>query len=383
MKEAQGHQDEELLGKAYDGQLIRQLLRYVAPYRLWVVASLLLLFLTTGLQLLGPYITKVAIDTYIAARDLHGLNIAVLAYLITVLVGFVSQYAQSYTMQYTGQRAMHDLRTQIFTHLQRQDLAFFDKNPVGRLMTRVINDIETLNELFGSGVIALLGDLLTLVGVAVAMLALDWRLALISFITFPFMVRATTAYRKRARDTYRDSRRILARMNAYLQESISGMATVQTFGQEARHFNRFKEINTQHRDALLKSIQYNAVFFPSIELFSAISVGLVLWAGGAMILDERVLPGVVVAFVQYVHRLFTPIRDLAEKYNILQAAMASSERVFKLLDVQESLAEPATPIHPVRLRGEIEFKDVWLAYTAGEPVLREISFRVAPGERWP
>jgi ABC-type multidrug transport system fused ATPase/permease subunit len=170
-------------------------------------------------------------------------------------------------------------------------------------------------------------------------------------------------------------------MNAYLQESISGMATVQTFGQEARHFNRFKEINTQHRDALLKSIQYNAVFFPSIELFSAISVGLVLWAGGAMILDERVLPGVVVAFVQYVHRLFTPIRDLAEKYNILQAAMASSERVFKLLDVQESLAEPATPTHPVHLRGEIEFRDVWLAYTAGEPVLREISFRVAPGEK--
>ena len=381
MKDAQAHQDEELLGKAYDAQLIRQLLRYVAPYRSWLIASLLLLFLTTGMQLLGPYITKVAIDTYIAAHDLHGLNLAVLAYLITVLVGFLSQYAQSYTMQYTGQRAMHDLRTQIFTHLQRQDLAFFDKNPIGRLMTRVINDIETLNELFGSGVIALLGDLLTLVGVAAAMLALDWRLALISFVTFPFMLRATAAYRKRARDNYRDSRRILARMNAYLQESISGMATVQAFGQEARHFNRFKEINTQHRDALLKSIQYNAVFFPSIELFSAISVGLVLWAGGAMILDGQVLPGVVVAFVQYVHRLFTPIRDLAEKYNILQAAMASSERVFKLLDVRESLVEPAEPIRPVRLRGEIEFRDVWLSYTAGEPVLKEISFRVAPGEK--
>ena len=381
MKIEQSHQDEELLGKAYDVQLIRQLLRYVEPYRWWVVASLLLLFLTTGMQLLGPYITKVAIDTYIAARDLRGLDFAVLAYLITVLVGFLSQYAQSYTMQYTGQRAMHDLRTQLFTHLQRQDLAFFDKNPVGRLMTRVVNDIETLNELFGSGVIALLGDLLTLVGVAVVMLALDWRLALISFVTFPFMLRATAAYRKRARDNYRDSRRILARMNAYLQESISGMATVQTFGQEARHFEKFKEINSQHRDALLKSIQYNAVFFPSIELFSAISVGLVLWAGGSMILDGQVLPGVVVAFVQYVHRLFTPIRDLAEKYNILQAAMASSERVFKLLDVQESLAEPATPARPVRLQGEIEFRDVWLSYTAGEPILKEISFRVAPGEK--
>ncbi|PWB79124.1 MAG: antibiotic ABC transporter ATP-binding protein, partial [Candidatus Methylomirabilota bacterium] len=263
----------------------------------------------------------------------------------------------------------------------RQDLAFFDKNPVGRLMTRVINDIETLNELFGSGVVALLGDLLTLLGVAAAMLALDWRLALISFATFPFMLRATAAYRRRARDNYRDSRRILARMNAYLQESISGMATVQAFGQEVRHFKKFQEINTQHRDVLLKSIQYNAVFFPSIELFSAISVGLVLWAGGGMILDGRVLPGVVVAFVQYVHRLFAPIRDLAEKYNILQAAMASSERVFKLLDVQESLVEPALPTHPVPLRGEIEFRDVWLSYTAGEPILKEISFRVAPGEK--
>ena len=381
MKEEQGHQDEELLGKAYDGQLMRRLLTYLAPYRLWVVVSLLLLFLTTGMQLLGPYITKVAIDTHIAAHDLHGLNLAVLAYLVTVLIGFLSQYAQSYTMQYTGQRAMHDLRTQLFTHVQRQDLAFFDRNPVGRLMTRVINDVETLNELFGSGMVALLGDLLTLIGVAAAMLALDWRLAVISFVTFPFILPATAAYRKRARENYRDSRRILARMNAFLQENISGMATIQAFGQEARHFRRFKEINAQHRDALLQSIQYNAVFFPSIELFSAITVGIVLWVGGAMILDERVLPGVIIAFVQYVNRLFAPIRDLAEKYNILQAAMASSERVFKLLDVQESLAGPATPTHPLRLRGEIEFRDVWLSYAAGEPVLKGISLRVAPGEK--
>jgi len=381
MREQQEHQDDEVLGKAYDARLIRRLLTYLRPYRFWVVISLLLLFLTTGLQLLGPYITKVAVDTYIATRDLHGLDVAVLAYLATVLLAFLSQYAQSYTMQYTGQWAMHDLRTQLFAHLQRQDLAFFDRNPVGRLMTRVINDVETLNELFGSGVVALLGDLLTLVGVAAAMFALDWRLALISFVTFPFMLRATAAYRKRARENYRESRRILARMNAYLQENISGMATVQAFGQETRHFRNFKEINTQHRDALLKSIQYNAVFFPSIELFSAITVGLVLWYGGAMILGERLLPGVVIAFIQYVHRLFTPIRDLAEKYNILQAAMASSERVFKLLDVRHSLADPAAPTQPAHLRGEIEFKDVWLSYVPGEPVLKGISFRVAPGEK--
>ena len=381
MNGQQGFQDDEVLGKAYDARLMRRLLTYLRPYWLWVGVSFLLLFLTTGMQLLGPYITKVAIDTYISAHDLHGLNLAVLAYLATVLVGFLSQYAQTYAMQRTGQWAMHDLRTQLFNHLQRQDLAFFDKNPVGRLMTRVINDVETLNELFGSGVVALLGDLLMLVGVAAAMFALDWRLALISFAAFPLMLRATAAYRKRARENYRESRRILARMNAYLQENISGMATVQAFSQEARHFRRFKEINTQHRDVLLKSIHYNALFFPSIELFSAITVGLVLWYGGAMILDERVLPGVIIAFIQYIHRLFTPIRDLAEKYNILQAAMASSERVFKLLDVQESLINPASPTQPVHLRGEIEFKDVWLSYLPAEPVLKGVSFRVAPGEK--
>ena len=381
MNGQQGFQDDEVLGKAYDARLMRRLLTYLRPYRLWVWISLLLLFLTTGMQLLGPYITKVAIDTYISAHDLHGLNLAVLAYLATVLVGFISQYAQTYAMQRTGQWAMHDLRTQLFNHLQRQDLAFFDKNPVGRLMTRVINDVETLNDLFGSGVVALLGDLLTLVGVAVAMFALDARLALVSIVTFPFMVRATAAYRRRARENYRESRRILARMNAYLQENISGMATVQAFGQEERHFRKFTEINTQHRDALLKSIQYNAVFFPSIELFSAITVGLMLWYGGSLILDERVLPGVVIAFIQYIHRLFTPIRDLAEKYNILQAAMASSERVFKLLDEKASLADPVAPRQPARLRGEIEFRDAWLSYLPGEPVLKGISFRVAPGEK--
>lgn len=381
MNGQQGFQDDEVLGKAYDARLMRRLLTYLRPYRLWVGISLLLLFLTTGMQLLGPYITKVAIDTYISAHDLHGLNLAVLAYLATVLVGFISQYAQTYAMQRTGQWAMHDLRTQLFNHLQRQDLAFFDKNPVGRLMTRVINDVETLNDLFGSGVVALLGDLLTLVGVAVAMFALDARLALVSIVTFPFMLRATAAYRRRARENYRESRRILARMNAYLQENISGMATVQAFGQEERHFRKFKEINTQHRDALLKSIQYNAVFFPSIELFSAITVGLMLWYGGSLILDERVLPGVVIAFIQYIHRLFTPIRDLAEKYNILQAAMASSERVFKLLDEKASLADPVAPRQPARLRGEIEFRDAWLSYLPGEPVLKGISFRVAPGEK--
>jgi ATP-binding cassette subfamily B multidrug efflux pump len=377
----QDYQDDEVLGKAYDARLMRRLLTYLRPYRVWVVASLALLCVTTAMQLLGPYITKVAIDTYIAAHDLQGLNLAVLAYLATVLVGFLSQYAQTYTMQYTGQRAMHDLRTQIFSHLQRQDLAFFDRNPVGRLMTRVINDVETLNELFGSGVVALLGDLLMLAGVAVAMFLLDWRLALISLVTFPFMLRATAAYRRRARENYRDSRRILSRMNAYLQENISGMATVQAFGQEARHFQRFNRINTEHRDALLKSIRYNAIFFPSIELFGAITVGLALWYGGSLILDERVLPGVLIAFIQYIHRLFTPIRDLAEKYNILQAAMASSERVFTLLDERESVMNPPTPRRPSRVRGEIEFKDVWLSYVPGEPVLRGVTFRVAPGER--
>lgn len=375
------HIDDEVLGKAYDARLVVRLIEYLRGYWLWIALALCCLGGYTGAQLLGPYLVKVAIDEHIAAKDLAGLDRIALTYVIAVVLGFLFHFAQSFTTQYVGQRVMHDMRRQLFEHLVGHDPAFFDRNPVGRLMTRVINDVENLNELFSSGVVAFLGDALMLVGIAGAMFLLDWRLGILGLGVLPAMVWATSVYRRKARETYRESRKTLARLNGYLNEHISGMATVQAFGQERRALHRFMEINSRNRDALLTSVHYNAIFFPFVEVCSAVTVGLILWQGGRMILDDTLLPGVMVAFLQYVHRLFQPIRDLAEKYNIFQAAMASSERIFRLLDEPAKIHAPATPAVPTSAAGSIEFQDVWLSYVPGEPVLRGISFRVAPGEK--
>jgi len=311
----------------------------------------------------------------------HGLDLMALAYLGVVCFGFVVLFIQTYTTEYTGQRAMHDLRMEVLSHLQEQDLAYFDRNAVGRLLTRTINDVETLNELFSTGVVGLLGDVSIVFGIAAMMLWLDWRLALVCLAAFPVILYASRFYRRRAREVYRESRLILGRLNAGLQENIAGVATVQAFGQEEKMYQRFKEINLSYRDVLLRSIRYNALFFPVIEIFSALSIGLLLWYGGRQILSSAVQAGVIVAFIQYVQRMYQPIRDLAEKYNIMQAAMASSERIFALLDTAETIKNPPQPKKSDRFAGEIEFKDVWLSYRPGEPVLKNISFRVRAGEK--
>jgi ATP-binding cassette subfamily B multidrug efflux pump len=375
------HQEEEILGKAYDARLMGRMLRYLRPYWKLLAVSLTFLMLQTGTQLLGPYITKIAIDRYIAQQDLSGLDQMALAYLGVVVLGFIVLFVQTYTTQYTGQRAMHDLRMDIFSHLQKQDLAYFDRNPVGRLMTRTINDVETLNELFSTGVVGLLGDVSMVFGVAAMMLWLDWRLALVCLAAFPVILYISRFYRRRAREVYRESRLILGRLNAGLQENIAGVATIQAFGQEAKMYRRFQDVNFRYRDVLLRSIRYNALFFPAIELFSALSVGLLLWYGAHQILAHAIQAGVLVAFIQYIQRMYQPIRDLAEKYNIMQAAMASSERIFALLDTPETVRNPAQGKTIERFTGAIEFKDVWLSYNAGEPVLKGISFRVSPGEK--
>lgn len=374
-------QEDEILGKAYDARLMRRILRYLRPYWRLLAVSFILLMVQTGTQLLGPYITKVAIDRYIALKDLAGLDRMALAYAGVVLFGFIVLFVQTYTTQYTGQRAMHDLRMDIFSHLQKQDMAYFDRNAVGRLMTRAINDVETLNELFSTGVVGLLSDLSIVFGIAAIMLWLDWRLALVCLAAFPVILYASRFYRRRAREVYRESRLILGRLNAGLQENIAGVATIQAFGQEAKMYSRFRDINYHYRDVLLRSIRYNALFFPVIELFSALSIGLLLWYGGNLILGGAIQAGVIVAFIQYIQRMYQPIRDLAEKYNIMQAAMASSERIFALLDTHETIKNPAQPRKVGHFAGEIEFKDVWLSYRPSEPVLRGISFRVRPGEK--
>jgi ATP-binding cassette subfamily B protein len=374
-------QEDEILGKGYDGRLMARMLRYLRPYWKFLAVAFFFLMVQTGTQLLGPYITKIAIDRYIAAKDLAGLDLMALAYVAVVVLGFIVLFIQTYTTQYTGQRAMHDLRMDIFSHLQKQDMAYFDRNAVGRLMTRTINDVETLNELFSTGVVGLLSDVSTVFGIAVIMLWLDWRLALICLAAFPVILYASRFYRRRAREVYRESRLILGRLNAGLQENIAGVATIQAFGQEARMYGRFREINYHYRDVLLRSIRYNAVFFPVIELFSALSIGLLLWYGGNLVMANAIQAGVLVAFIQYIQRMYQPIRDLAEKYNIMQAAMASSERIFALLDTPETIKNPAQAKKAENFAGDIEFKDVWLSYRPGEPVLRGVSFKVRPGEK--
>lgn len=375
------HAEDEILGKAYDARLMRRILRYLQPYWKLLAVALAFLISHTATELLRPYITKIAIDRYIATGDIGGLDSMVLIYLGTVIAGFIFLFIQTYTTEYAGQRAMHDLRMQIFTHLQRQDMDYFDRNPVGRLMTRTVNDVETLNELFSTGVVGLLGDVFIVFGIAGAMLWLDWKLALIALSVFPVIIYASRFYRRRAREVYRESRLILARLNARLQETIAGIATIQAFGQEGKMYDRFQEINSNYRNVLLRSVRYNAVFFPIIEIFSALSIGLVLWYGGWLIGIDGLQAGVIVAFIQYLQRMYQPIRDLAEKYNIMQAAMASSERIFTTLDTQPVIQNSAAPIMPARLRGAVEFKDVWLSYKHGEPILKGISFTARPGER--
>jgi len=375
------HQEDEILGKAYDAKLMARVLRYLRPYWKLLAISFAFLMLQTLSQLLGPYITKIAIDRYIAQRDVHGLDLMALAYLGVVGFGFIVLFVQTYTTEYIGQRAMHDLRVEVFSHLQNQDLSYFDRNAIGRLMTRTINDVETLNELFSTGVVGLLGDVAIVFGIAATMLWLDWKLALVCLAAFPIIIYLSRFYRRRAREVYRESRLILGRLNAGLQENIAGVATIQAFGQEAKMYRRFQEVNLNYRDVLLRSIRYNAVFFPMIELFSALSVGLLLWYGGQRMLSSAIEAGVIVAFIQYIQRMYQPIRDLAEKYNIMQAAMASAERIFALLDHSGTVKNPSRPIKPERFSGEVEFRDVWFSYRAGEPVLKNISFRVRSGEK--
>ncbi|HLA28992.1 MAG TPA: ABC transporter ATP-binding protein [Syntrophales bacterium] len=373
--------DDEILGKAYDPRLMKRILLYLKPYWKLMALSFLLLTFYTGTQLLGPYLTKIAIDRYIATRNLHGLDLMALAYLSSVFLGFFFLFAQSYLTEYISQKAMHDLRTETFAHLQKLDMAYFDRNPVGRLMTRMINDVETLNEMFSVGVVGLLGDAFTVFGIAGAMLFLNWKLALATITAFPLIFYFSRFYRRKSRDVYRESRRIIARLNANLQESIAGIGTIQSFGQEQKIYERFQAVNTDHRNVFLRSIRYNAMFFPIVEIFSALTIGITLWYGGSLIVRQALLPGVIVAFIQYIQRIYHPIRDIAEKYNIMQAAMASSERIFNLLDTQESIKNPKVSRQPQHLEGALEFKDVWLSYQPGEPVLKGISFRVNPGEK--
>jgi ATP-binding cassette subfamily B multidrug efflux pump len=374
--------DDEVLGKAYDARLMRRLLQFLRPYRRQVAFALVAIVAGGCASLAQPYLIKVAIDRYIATGQLAGLNRLALIYLAVLIVGFAAEYIQTWTMQLTGQRIMFDLRMAIYRHLQRLDLRYYDRNPVGRLMTRVTSDVDVLNDLFTSGVVTVFGDLFTLAGIMGMMLWMNWRLALVAFSVLPLIAIVTQWFRRNVRDSYRVVRGWIARINAFLQENITGMATVQLFRREALNFARFDEIDRKHRDANIDSIFYYAVFYPAIEAVSALASALIIWYGGAGVLRNALTLGALVAFLQYSQRFFRPISDMSEKFNVLQSAMASSERIFALLDEPVAIKSPAGPIRrPAPAAGHIAFENVSFAYNEGNDVLREISFDVTPGQR--
>jgi ATP-binding cassette subfamily B protein len=379
--------EEDVLGKAYDGRLMRRLLGYLRPYRRQVLIAVLAIVGHSCLELAPPYLTKIAIDRYIPAGDLAGLGVMAGAYLGALIASFALEYLQTWTMQATGQQIMFDMRMQMIAHLQRLDLRFYDRNPVGRLMTRVTTDVDVLNDLFTSGVVSVFGDVFTLFGIMVVLVWMDWRLALVAFSVLPLIALITQWFRVHVRDTYREVRTWIARINAYLQERITGMATVQLYRRERRDFEMFDEIDRRHRDANIRSIFYYAAFYPGVELVSALAASLILWVGGGWVVSgDGLTLGALVAFLQYSQRFFRPISDLSEKFNLLQGAMASSERIFALLDTPVDITSPAAPrggrpVGPTDAVGTIRFEHVTFSYVAGEPVLRDVSFEVTPGQR--
>jgi len=357
--------------KGYDAALMRRLLRYVAPYRGTAVLAMLLLLGTAGLTLVGPALTQRALDVAVPAGDIGMLHRLALLFLAALLLEFLWDYGQAYLTAWMGQRVMADLRLTVFSHLQRLSVAYFDRHPVGRLMTRVTSDVETLNELFSSGVVTVFGDLFTLAAIVVMMLVVDWRLALVAFAVIPLMILAAATFRRRVRSSFSDIRVRVARLNAFLQEHLTGMRVVQLFGREEAEARAFGQVNREHLLAHLRSITVYAVFFPVVEFLTSVALALLLWRGGARVLDGTLTVGVLAAFIQLTRRFFQPLQDLSEKYNLLQSAMASSERIFRLLDTEPTVKPPARPVAlPKPVRGEVVFEDVWFRYSVPSCDLR-------------
>ena len=375
-----GRDDEIIAGKAYDAALMRRLLRYLRPYWPRVLLAFVCIVVGSVLQLAQPYLMKLAIDEYIANGDLAGLDDIALLFLGVLAAAFAMEFVQSYVLQTTGQRIMFDIRAEIYGHLHRLDVAFHDRNPVGRLMTRVTTDVDALNDLFASGVVSVFGDIFTLAGIMIVLLTMDWRLALIAFSVLPVIVIVTQWFRRHVRESYRTVRAWIARINAFLQENITGMATVQLFRREALNGARFQAVNARHRDANIESIFYYAVFYPAIEVIGALATALIIWQGGRWVLAASLTLGSLVAFIQYSRRFFRPISDLSEKFNLLQSAMAASERIFTLLDTPVSVVSPAAPRSAAWL-GRVAFEHVSFAYDGEHDVLRDVSFEVQPGQR--
>lgn len=374
--------EEQELGKVYDRVLMKRLLVYLKPYRLQLVLIGFFILGNTLARLARPALMQLAIDENITPGQLEGLSTIAIYMVLALVSDFVFSYFEEYRTQLLGQHVMRDLRQTLFTHLQRLDVQFFDKNPVGRLMTRVMGDVQVLNELFSSGVITGVANLLNIAGIMVAMLLYNWKLALAAFTVVPIIFAATLVYQIYSRRAFREQRKQLARINAFLQENIVGMTTMKLFAQERRSYLRFNERNRKYLAANLRSIFYFSIFHPLIEVMASLAIAVIIWYGGGQIVQGTLTFGVLVAFIGYAERFFWPIRELSEKYTIFQNAMASSERIFQLLDTQPTIVSTAPNSgNPKVLKGEIEFRNVWFAYNDDDYVLRDVSFTVKPGEK--
>ena len=371
---------ENLKNRYLDWVLFKRVLVYLKPYSQWVALAIFLLLGVSLLNLAGPYFTKIVIDDYIKASDYNGLDVIASLYLAVLIASFIFQFFQNYLMQFIGQKVMFDLRSKVFAHLHKMSFSYFDKNPIGKMITRVVNDVEVLNEMLTSGLILIFSDLFTLVGIFVVMFYLDWRLTLVVCLVFPLLAFAPRFYRVRARDALRKNRAYVSELNSYLEENLSGINTVQSFNLEKTHHDKFEGINRDKLKEDLRTVYYNAWYMPSIDFFNSLAVGMVIWYGGGRFVQDEIQLGILVAFIQYLQKFFEPVRDLAEKFNIIQTAMASSERIFELLDTPEQIPDLVPPLSDYKVQGEIEFKNVWFAYKDENYILKDISFSLAQGE---
>jgi ATP-binding cassette subfamily B multidrug efflux pump len=403
---ADSQHEEEILGKAYDTRLMRRLLRYLWPYKWYALVALALTVMSAPLVLAGPPLIKAAIDLFMdpnrdpskiggftallkhtadrfgfGGSDYQGLAFIAIVYLLANVAAFAVQYTQAIVMQAMGQYIMYDLRKEIFAHLQRLPVQYYDHNPVGRLMTRLTTDVDALNEMFTAGVISIFGDVAMIFYIVIFMFEVNWQLALVSFSILPLLAMLTTWFRLGARSSFRAVRVRIARINAFLQEHITGMPVVQLFNREAKEMRQFDQINDAHRQANIDTIYYYAVFYPAVEIIGALGIGLIIWYGGGQVVRDVATIGTLVAFIQLARNFYEPISDISEKYNILQSAMASSERIFKLLDEPVTIQSPEQPVRMGRARGRIEFRNVWFAYKNEDWILKDVSFVAEPGER--
>ncbi|KPK96275.1 antibiotic ABC transporter ATP-binding protein [bacterium SM23_31] len=375
------YSEEEVLGKAYDARLMKRLIHYLSPYKMQVIYAALLLVCTSIFTLARPLLTQYAIDNYVMPGDFDGLTIIAGLFIVIAGLNFIFQYFHFYLMYMTGQKVMYDIRSQIFKHLQRLSLSFFDKTPIGRLVTRLTTDVDALNEMFTSGVVTILGDILLLLGLATMMFVFDAKLALITLTIMPLLFITAFIFKIKAREGFRSIRILIAKINSFLQENITGMKIVQLFNREDKNYRQFERINADHLKAYLRTILYFSIFYPAVEVLSAVAITLIIWFGGLDILTNNLTWGQLVGFIMAAQMFYRPIEDLSEKYNILQSAMASSERIFKLLDKVDEIPDKPDAIAPAYVRGEIEFKNVWFAYKDEEWVLKDISFKVKEGEK--